>query len=203
MDALPLHRRYLVPLVKAYVGRELPGWGRLYDKTIGSYQNDHLWKGEPVEVVTSKFRGYRFLADPGEWSDRMAIFLGRWYDKAALELLAEKIEPGDTVVDIGANYGHFTLAAAAQVGRKGRVLAFEPNPVAFSRMSENLQLEAVEEVSWPDQAMLVWVAIILASKSLRARPKAFARRLRLMAVAVRSAWMRMLARPRRIALASP
>lgn len=47
---------------------------------------------------------------------------------AALDL----VEPGDVVVDIGANVGLWTVNLARAVGPTGRVLAFEPVPSTFA-----------------------------------------------------------------------
>ncbi len=44
------------------------------------------------------------------------------------EVLARLIDPGDTVVDAGANVGYMTVLAAAAAGPTGRVVAFEPHP---------------------------------------------------------------------------
>lgn len=38
------------------------------------------------------------------------------------------LKPGDTAIDVGANYGLFTLALAQIVGKDGKIFAFEPNP---------------------------------------------------------------------------
>lgn len=38
------------------------------------------------------------------------------------------LKPGDTAIDVGANYGLFTLALAQIVGKRGVVIALEPNP---------------------------------------------------------------------------
>jgi FkbM family methyltransferase len=42
-----------------------------------------------------------------------------------------RLLPGGVFVDIGANVGYYTLLAARRVGREGRVIAFEPNPVSL------------------------------------------------------------------------
>ncbi|HEY5312165.1 MAG TPA: FkbM family methyltransferase [Pirellulales bacterium] len=60
--------------------------------------------------------------------------LAFWYKPLAaiggalLERLAEVIEPGDCVWDVGANVGLASFAAAALAGPSGRVLAIEPDP---------------------------------------------------------------------------
>jgi FkbM family methyltransferase len=40
----------------------------------------------------------------------------------------DHIRPGDTVIDVGANVGVYTMLAAELVGRSGHVHAFEPDP---------------------------------------------------------------------------
>jgi FkbM family methyltransferase len=40
----------------------------------------------------------------------------------------DHIRPGDTVIDVGANVGRYTLLAAELVGQSGHVHAFEPDP---------------------------------------------------------------------------
>ncbi|RWI29878.1 MAG: FkbM family methyltransferase [Mesorhizobium sp.] len=58
------------------------------------------------------------------------------------------IRKGDTVWDIGANIGLFTVAAAGLVGSKGRVVAFEPDTslVALLRRTASLQPSEAAEL---------------------------------------------------------
>ena len=46
--------------------------------------------------------------------------------------------PGMVVVDVGANWGYFTLVCAHLVGRTGRVIALEPHPRLASMLAENV-----------------------------------------------------------------
>ena len=48
-------------------------------------------------------------------------------------------QPGDVVIDAGANVGFFALRAAGQVGPTGKVYAFEPNPNAFRLLEHNVR----------------------------------------------------------------
>jgi FkbM family methyltransferase len=50
---------------------------------------------------------------------------GRWFERE-VEFWQDHIQPGMTVLDVGANVGVYTLMAAEQVGESGRVLAIEP-----------------------------------------------------------------------------
>lgn len=53
-----------------------------------------------------------------------------------LALLTGVLRPGDVFVDVGANTGFFAIPLAGVVGRRGRVLAFEPAPDSVRRLRE-------------------------------------------------------------------
>ncbi|KXZ45788.1 hypothetical protein GPECTOR_50g581 [Gonium pectorale] len=52
------------------------------------------------------------------------------------------LRPGDTVVDVGANTGLFTLLASELVGAGGRVVALEPLPATFAVLEANVAAHA-------------------------------------------------------------
>ena len=58
--------------------------------------------------------------------------------EAEFDFISRLIKPGDKVVDIGANIGHYTLKLSELVGRNGRVIAFEPVPETFDMLSSNV-----------------------------------------------------------------
>ncbi len=49
------------------------------------------------------------------------------------------INPGMTVVDIGANLGYYTILLADCVGVNGRVFSFEPEPGQYALLLKNIQ----------------------------------------------------------------
>lgn len=52
----------------------------------------------------------------------------RLTERQDAQLLRRLVGPGDTVIDVGANIGHYTLQLASLVGAYGQVLAIEPDP---------------------------------------------------------------------------
>jgi FkbM family methyltransferase len=56
------------------------------------------------------------------------------------------LHPGDTVLDVGANFGYFTLLAARSVGGSGRIIAFEPDPRNVARLKRNIALNSASQV---------------------------------------------------------
>jgi len=54
------------------------------------------------------------------------------------EVLESMVGPGDWVLDIGANVGHYTARLSELVGVAGRVIAFEPVPATFELLASNV-----------------------------------------------------------------
>ncbi len=56
------------------------------------------------------------------------------------------ISTGDTVLDLGAGYGDFSLLAALKVGPSGRVIAVEPDLRAFTFLTRNIRANGISNV---------------------------------------------------------
>jgi len=66
----------------------------------------------------------------------IASFLMRdGYEAGYDRLLLAELAPGDCVWDIGANIGYYSKLFSQCVGKEGTVLAFEPSPLNFARLS--------------------------------------------------------------------
>jgi FkbM family methyltransferase len=90
--------------------------------------------------------GARFACDLSDEIAREVCLTG-CYEPPVTRLLQRRLYAGGVMVDVGANWGYFTLVAAAAVGRSGRVLALEPDPRQFERLSENIRLNAFAHVT--------------------------------------------------------
>jgi FkbM family methyltransferase len=54
--------------------------------------------------------------------------LGGSYEPEQTRMFEAHVRPGDTVLDVGAHVGYYTLLSAVLAGPRGSVWAFEPNP---------------------------------------------------------------------------
>lgn len=68
------------------------------------------------------------------------------YSPGETDLFRQIVQPGDTVVEAGANIGALTVPLGRLVGPSGRVLAFEPQRGIFGILTANLVLNGQEQV---------------------------------------------------------
>ncbi len=80
-------------------------------------------------------RGYYF---PKNYLRRWKLdILHEVYEQETTELFKRIIQPGMTVIDIGAHLGYFTRIFSRLVGPTGRVYAFEADPENFKLLEKN------------------------------------------------------------------
>lgn len=63
-----------------------------------------------------------------------------------LEAILPVLRPGDTVFDIGAHIGLYTLLLARAVTDRGAVIAFEPSREPYEHLKENVELNELRNV---------------------------------------------------------
>ncbi len=92
----------------------------------------YLGNNRGLAVVLAKYKMHLDTTDQG-FAPHM-IFDGYW-EYWLTRFLADHIKPGDSVCDIGANMGYYSVLMSELVGHQGQVHCFEPNP----RVCELLQ----------------------------------------------------------------
>ena len=96
-----------------------------------------IYAKNPVRM--KRTHGFEICLNPEDRGISPSIGVLGWYELRTTELFIEILRKGDTVVDVGANVGFFTLLAASIVGQRGTVLSFEPEPTSFSLLSESIR----------------------------------------------------------------
>jgi FkbM family methyltransferase len=69
--------------------------------------------------------------------NRLRMLTGR-YEAEELNLMRRFLQPGQTIIDVGANIGYSARFFAQAIARTGKVYAFEPNPLIYPLLKENL-----------------------------------------------------------------
>ncbi len=91
--------------------------------------------------VTTR-RGFPLAVDLDDWGGQYVYLTGE-YEEPTARVIEALLAPGDTAVDVGANFGYFTVLAARAVGPEGRVIAFEPLPAMRRELEENVALNRI------------------------------------------------------------
>jgi len=69
------------------------------------------------------------------------------------ELMINALSSGDTVLDIGANIGYYSLIAGKHVGVNGKVFSFEPENRNFQLLQKNIQNNNLHNVTSFNQGL--------------------------------------------------
>lgn len=89
--------------------------------------------------------GAAFVCDLQDTISREVCFTGR-YEPQETHLARRLLKTGMVAVDVGANWGYFSLVAAHLVGASGQVLALEPHPRLLSLLRENVGTNGLRQV---------------------------------------------------------
>jgi len=69
-----------------------------------------------------------------------------WFEQE-IAFVRAFLKPGMRVIDIGANYGTYTLTAAKSVGPTGKVWAFEPTELTAAYLTRSIRLNRFDHVT--------------------------------------------------------
>jgi FkbM family methyltransferase len=90
--------------------------------------------------------GHRLVSPRRNFTSMAVAVLGE-RDPDIMRLLRRRLRPGDTVFDVGANIGTYTLPLAREVGPRGRVIAFEPNRSTRACLRRNIRTNHLRQVA--------------------------------------------------------
>lgn len=138
MTKLPLAIRALI-----FYGTRFPDHPRKW------WVHDRLrkWLAVKVEDRESrvKRRGLWWSLNPVDHAHAGLFWMGAKYPWEIYHL-RRLLQPGCTVLDVGANYGYCAIALAAELKKRCRVLAIEPDAENFARLRKHVQWNGLEDV---------------------------------------------------------
>jgi FkbM family methyltransferase len=104
----------------------------------------NLLRSGPVDV---EYQGTAFrFHHQASATERGALF-NPDYNLEELEFLRKHTPPGGVFVDVGANVGTYAMVLALHVGADGKVIAIEPHPITFARLSFNKAASGFNQVN--------------------------------------------------------
>lgn len=145
MPTIDPTRRLLPRLAALWCRADLPARTAIA-RRLARVDDDSFWVGAPTIDIRDRWGRHTLRLEPREYFQRWAWLLGRYHEWPLQLLLEHALRPGDTFIDVGANFGLVTLRAAALVGPSGRVVAFEPNPDVFKRLAWHAEANGLRNV---------------------------------------------------------
>jgi FkbM family methyltransferase len=97
-------------------------------------------------TMPAELGGYPFICNLRDTISREVCFTG-YYEPQETAIVRSILRPGMNFVDVGANWGYFTLLSASLVGVNGRVLSLEPDPRLYAMLSENVTRSRLDHVT--------------------------------------------------------
>ncbi|HKU75347.1 MAG TPA: FkbM family methyltransferase [Pyrinomonadaceae bacterium] len=106
-------------------------------------------------VIGRKARGITLLTlddfelyvQEHDWDIGENLIETKLYEPHVTSFLKEHLQEGMTFVDVGANVGFFTLTAATKVGKSGKVVAVECNPLNVELIYMSLHRNGFDHVT--------------------------------------------------------
>jgi FkbM family methyltransferase len=80
------------------------------------------------------------------YSSEPMTMLDKGFEYRTFQLMKENVAEGNTVLDIGANIGIYSILLSRLVGKTGKVYAFEPDPITVEYLKKNIRLNKCENV---------------------------------------------------------
>ena len=102
-------------------------------------------RGRVIARLADDLGAARFDADLGDALSREVCFTGM-YEPPVARVFQRHVPRDGIVVDAGANWGYFSLIAAAACGPGGSVIALEPDPRHAEALTRNLALNGFTQV---------------------------------------------------------
>ena len=100
-----------------------------------------------------KIDGLTFYLNPRDSFLTQLVLTSGAYEPEETRLFRSKCRPGDTIIDVGANVGWYTIIASKLVGKNGSVIAFEPDPENFALLKRNTLANGCDNVILEQKAL--------------------------------------------------
>ncbi len=98
-------------------------------------------EGKVIFILQGKLKGKKWIVGSSIHSNWLGI-----YEYEKQKIFTRMIKKGTVLYDIGAHVGFYTLLSSLLVGKKGKVIAFEPLPRNIFYLKRHLKLNKCENV---------------------------------------------------------
>ena len=98
------------------------------------------------DTLRIRCRGIWLYVNPRDEVITPSLINDGIYERLETELFEHSVRPGMVVIDVGANFGYYTMIAAKRLHGTGLVYAFEPDPNSYDLLVKNTRLNGYSNV---------------------------------------------------------
>ena len=99
-----------------------------------------------------KHQDIKIKLNINDWIQQNIFFIGS-YEDAELKVLSNHLKPDSVFIDIGANFGLYSLIASQHISEKGSIISFEPFPENYKSLCTNLSLNNLQRITAENTAV--------------------------------------------------
>ncbi|MBU4490449.1 MAG: FkbM family methyltransferase [Actinobacteria bacterium] len=101
---------------------------------------------KPGGVVLIERQGSKMFVDADDEGMVPHLLVDGVYEEFETELYKKSIRPDMVIVDIGANFGYYSLIGARLLNAGGMVYAFEPEPHNYEMLLKNIEINGYSNI---------------------------------------------------------
>jgi FkbM family methyltransferase len=117
----------------------------LMNRRLIELANGHCVNLGGSRMLTETRAGLRMLIDGRDTGSGLEILHSGYIEPEVMAVLRRGFVPGSVVLDVGANFGFYTLLAAQQMGSSGQVYSFEANPNLIPYLEGSIYINGLRD----------------------------------------------------------
>ena len=104
------------------------------------------WRTNNPDNILRYENGIAFNISTKKNSMSKSLILQEHTESNETKFLKKIIKPGQTVLDVGANMGWYSIHFSKWVGQSGKIFAFEPVPEIYEELTSNINLNFCQNI---------------------------------------------------------
>ncbi|MEM7332224.1 MAG: FkbM family methyltransferase [Chloroflexota bacterium] len=113
---------------------------QLYRQTVKrlrpAHVASHWFMTHAIIPSLERAKNFKTIPDDPFWF-RLELLRDK-HEPETTQLFERIVQPGMTVLDIGAHVGYYSRKFAQKVGENGRIISFEPHPKTYQTLQQNI-----------------------------------------------------------------
>ena len=109
-------------------------------------------KGHDRVIIRHGLCGLPMYIDWHDAGISKRLALTGLHETIPAQAFAQRLKPGQTILEVGANIGYYALLEASVIGETGHIIAVEPGPKNLALLKRNIALNSLGQIIKPYHA---------------------------------------------------